>query len=79
MLQFNLSMHVIDAFHYLSGNYPQLPVVIILIKNRGGGLLRLERECIDLTGKSCHQAYFPAQVLMHDLEKKSKKTFSRKI
>ena len=75
MLQFNLSMHVIDAFHYLSGNYPQLPVVIILIKNRGG-LLRLERECIDLTGKSCHQAYFPAQVLMHDLEKKSKKTFS---
>ena len=75
MLQFNLSMHVIDAFHYLSGNYPQLPVVIILIKNRGG-LLRLERECIDLTGKSCHQAYFPAQVLMHDLEKKSKQTFS---
>ena len=79
MLQFNLSMHVIDAFHYLSGNYPQLPVVIILIKNRGGGLLRLERECIDLTRKSCHQAYFPAQVLMHDSEKKFKKTFSRKI
>lgn len=33
-MQFNLSMHVIDAFHYLSGNYPQLPVVIIPIKNR---------------------------------------------
>ena len=36
----NLSMHVIDAFHYLSGNYPQLPVIIIPIKN--GEVPRLE-------------------------------------